>query len=98
MSTVARGRHAVLRRVARTVLEFQAERRAFFQHRAGGDLADAQFGSLEVDQDADRAPELSFDRADTRVHRTHIVMAAVAHVQTERIRARSKQRADHIFR
>ncbi len=60
-----------------------------------GEGADAQLGSLQVDEDADRVAFLGLDRADGRHQLAHEVVAGVAHVDAEHVRARAEQLRDH---
>ena len=56
--------------------------------------AQAQLGTLQVHEDADRAAQLGLDRADHGVHLAVLLVAAVAEVEPEHVGAGLDQRAD----
>ncbi len=76
----------------------EAERRALFQNRALGHLADTQLRSLQIDEDADGPAQLCFDVANRLVPCRHIVVAAMAHIEPEHVGAGFEQLADHLRR
>ena len=58
--------------------------------------SDAQFGSLEIGEDTDWAPELRFDTADRCMQRLERSLRRMAHVDAEDISAGKKQALDLI--
>ena len=64
--------------------------------RTGCEAPDPELGSLQIDQNADRAAVLEFDRADRRHELAHAVVAGVAHVDAEDVGACREQLRDHI--
>src|SRR3954467_13353566 len=61
-----------------------------------GQAADPQFRPLQVGEDRDGPPGLSFDRADDVVARLVLRVAAVAEVEAEHVRSGLEQRPDHL--
>ena len=59
-----------------------------------GKRAEPQLRPLEVDQDADRAAGLLFERADHRHPLAHRVMRGVTHVDAENVDAGGEQPGD----
>ena len=57
------------------------------RRRTGCEAPDPELGSLQIDQNADRAAVLEFDRADRRHEFAHAVVAGVAHVDAEDVGA-----------
>src|SRR5690606_18293748 len=68
------------------------------RHLAALELADADLGALEIDEDADRPPDLALELPHRVVARAMIRPLAVAEVQAEQIGARRMQRADLVRR
>ena len=61
---------------------------------AAGEGAEPQFRSLQIDEDADRAAGLFFERANHRHALAHDVMRGVAHVDAEDVGAGGEQGRD----
>ncbi len=61
------------------------------------ELADAEFGSLEVDQNADGAGEFGLELADDGVDVAQAVMRGVAHVHAEHVGAGLEQASHRLF-
>src|SRR5262249_5266942 len=64
-------------------------------HGAFRERADPEFGSLQVDQDADRPAVAGLDIADVGDELAHLVVRRVAHVDAEDVGAGLEQLADH---
>ena len=80
--------------VARCSVQVQPERLAWHQHnRAVGKRAHAQFGALQVSQDADRAAGLLLQRAQCLEALTVVSMAAMAEVEPEHVNTGHEQPA-----
>ncbi len=64
-------------------------------HAAGLELADPQFRPLHVGENADRAAEFFFDRADHLDARGMVLMRTMGEIQTEYIRPGLEQLPHH---
>ena len=65
-------------------------------HGAAGEGAKSQFGSLQIDEDADRAAGFFFKRTNHRHPLAHDVMRGVAHVDAEDVGAGGEQVRDRL--
>ena len=65
--------------------------------RAVLELADAQLGSLQVAQNADRTARALLDRADALDQRAHELVARMAHIDTEKVRTGLVELLDHVL-
>jgi hypothetical protein len=82
--------------IAREILVIKREGLARLQrHRAFGKLADPQFRPLKVCQDADRTSAVFLHCTDAADQGAHQLMARMAHVDAEQIRARLVELLDH---
>src|SRR5690606_3155767 len=82
-------------RIASRGVEVEAELRAGHEgDLALGEAADTQLGPLQVHQHADRTAELDLDLADQAVTFGVVLVAAVAEVEPEHVRAGLGQGAD----
>ena len=80
------------------VVQIETEAGPFFKaDRPVGKGAEAQFRSLEVDQDADRASNFTLDATDQFEIPLVIGMAAMAEIETENICAGIEEGADRRF-
>ena len=61
------------------------------------ELADAELGSLQVDQDADRPREFDLELTHRRVDVAQAVMRRVAHIHAKHVGARLEQAAHRFF-
>src|SRR5205085_9147773 len=62
------------------------------------DGPDANFGPLQILHDADRPPDLLFQRANGGMDACMVLMAAMTEVEAERIDAGKEQRFEHVSR
>src|SRR5262249_49476603 len=84
------------RRVARRRIAIEAKCLALGeQDRAALECADAQLGSLQVDEDSDRPPVFEFDRADRRDELAQSLVRSMAHVDAEDVGTGAEQARDH---
>jgi hypothetical protein len=63
--------------------------------RTGREAPDPELGPLQIDQNADRAAMLEFDRADRRHQLAHALVAGVTHIDAEDVGAGREQFGDH---
>jgi hypothetical protein len=59
------------------------------------ETAEAQFRSLQIDQDSDRPLVVGFDIADRAHELAHLVVARVTHIDAEHVGAGAEQPLDH---
>lgn len=76
-------------------IEVEAQPVAGLQRDApAGNFADAEFRSLQVDQNADRPADFGLHRAHGGVDAAQILVVEMAHVEPEDVGAGVEQRAD----
>ena len=84
---------------ARRLVEIEPDGRSRFQiHRAAGQFADAQLGSLQVGQDTDGTSRLGLERANDFDVPGVIGVRTVAEIETEHVRPALEKRPDHFRR
>ncbi len=85
-------------RVGRGLAPHESDARSGLKLPLGAELAQAQFRSLQIDENGDRPTELGFDGPHGLDQRLQIGMRGVAHVDAEDIRTGKGQRAQMIAR
>ena len=77
-------------------VEVERERFAVAKVAPFGNIADTKFRPLQIDENADRAADFLFERADHRDPLAHAVVRGMAHVDAEDVRPRLEQLRENL--